>query len=168
MASARLKDKDKGFKAFVQRLKDTDDTRAVIGVYGGKAREKHELKGNKGVPLRMSELATIHEFGARKANIPQRSFLRGTMDKFSRKYDRDLRVGVKDIVRGKKPRAVMFQLGEKVRGDIIDRIDQSDFAPNKPAVKRRKGGAGTKPLVDLGHLRASIRSKVSSKSKVTK
>ena len=112
----------------------------------------------------MVDLATIHEFGAPAANIPQRSFVRATGDANAAKYAR-LQT---NIVRrlGKRPRAVdvkreLFVLGEIVRADMIGLIRARIPPTLKPATIARKFGEDV-PLIDTGQLINSIRSVVTA------
>jgi hypothetical protein len=119
-------------------------------------------------------LAAIHEFGAPKANIPARSFLRATMDENREAYFGMLIKAADAILESRTTIAhVLAIIGERVKADIQARIRaQTGFAPLQPetiARKRRLTRAGStgpvKALIDTGQLLASITYKVMAPSK---
>ncbi len=153
---SKVVDRDMGFDAYMKGLKELGGARVKVGVQG---REAAQIRPGG---ISMVELATIHEFGAPVANIPQRSFVRATGDAHQNKYIR-LQEG---IVRrlGKRPQRVdvkreLFVLGEIVRADMIGLIRARIPPPLKPATIARKFGENV-PLIDTGQLIASIRSVV--------
>ena len=156
MMPSKVVDRDMGFDAYMNGLKDLDGARVKVGIQG---REAAQIRPGG---ISMVELATIHEFGAPVANIPQRSFVRATGDANAAKYVR-LQT---NIVRrlGKRPQAIdvkreLFVLGEIVRGDMINLIRARIPPPLKPATIARKFGEDV-PLIDTGQLIGSIASVV--------
>lgn len=91
----------------------------------------------------------VHEFGSPEKNIPQRSFLRSTVNSNKRKYAKLLKKLTKKIVNGKltKNKALNL-LGLQVQGDVIGKISDGI----DPPLTSREGT----PLVDTGHFRQSI------------
>ncbi len=94
-------------------------------------------------------VGAVHEFGSPARNIPQRSFLRATVEAGRRKYRQLFKKLSKKIVDGditKKEALglIGLQVQSDVQGRIADGID--------PELKSREGT----PLVDTGHLRQSI------------
>jgi hypothetical protein len=151
-----IKDRDTGFNAFFQGIRQLGSMRVKVGVQG---REAAQVRPGG---LTMVGLATIHEFGAPTANIPQRSFLRSTADANRGTYARVLEGAVKKLV--KKPQAFkakaeLFRLGERVRADVIKRIKAGIPPPNTPATIAGKKGENV-PLIDTGQLISSITSVV--------
>lgn len=146
-------DRDRGFRAMLRRmLRIRHGPSVTVGVQGSDAAEDRDGITN-------AELATIHEFGAPGANIPQRSFIRGTVDrerqKIQRLLDRAVRSGVSrgDVLRQ------LGIVGEAVKGEMVRTIDQTiGLAPNTLATEAAKGS--TKPLIDIGVLKAAISYKV--------
>jgi len=93
------------------------------------------------------EVGIVHEFGIGK--VPQRSFLRATLQIKKRNYKALFKKLSKQMVVGKIDKAQALGLmGAQFQADIIDRI--STGIP--PELKIREGTA----LIDTGHLRQSI------------
>lgn len=91
----------------------------------------------------------IHEFGSPARGIPQRSYLRSTVKAKKSEYKEMIKAQAKKIVAGKLDKTTALkQIGLKVQGDVVERI-QSGIAP---PLKHRKGTA----LWDTGHLVQSI------------
>lgn len=97
----------------------------------------------------------IHEFGSPSNNIPQRSFLRSTINIKSKEYKVLLGKLAKKIVSGDRSmKESLGLLGLQAQGDVQKMItDITD-----PPLKVREGN----PLVDTGHLRQSITFEVDS------
>lgn len=92
--------------------------------------------------------------------IPARPFIRGTVDKNRKKYDREVdKAATAVFTRGASPKPELALIGETVRGDIIKRIQNKEFAPNAERTLAGKRGGDT-PLVNFGQLIGSITSVV--------
>lgn len=94
-------------------------------------------------------VGAVHEFGSPARNIPQRSFLRATVEAGRRNYRQLFKKLSKKIVDGNMTKKealglIGLQVQSDVQGRITDGID--------PELKSREGT----PLVDTGHLRRSI------------
>ncbi len=98
-------------------------------------------------------VGAVHEFGSPTRNIPQRSFLRSTLQSNKRHYKELFKNLAKAIVQGKMTKfQALGTVGLKVQSDVQQRItDIKD-----PPLKYREGN----PLIDTGHLRQSITYKV--------
>jgi len=94
-------------------------------------------------------VGAVHEFGSPSRNVPQRSFLRSTVQEQRRPYKRLFRKLARKIVRGEiTKKEALGLLGLQVQTDVREKItDLKD-----PALVSRDGN----PLVDTGHLRQSI------------
>lgn len=109
--------------------------------------------------LSLVEVALIHEFGAPAAGIPQRSFLRATIDEHAPDIRRlILAVAARALDGAITPAQALDQIGSKVAGWVQTRIDQGIAPPLKPETIARKGSS--KPLVNVGQLKAAITWKV--------
>lgn len=106
------------------------------------------------------EIAIIHEFGAPGAGIPQRSFIRGTVElkrdeidamivKLSRRL---LTEG--SIKRGETPADMLNILGAWLASEIKKYIADGIDPPLKPATIEAKGSST--PLIDTGRLLNAI------------
>lgn len=94
-------------------------------------------------------VGAVHEFGSPSRNIPQRSFLRSTVETGRRKYKGLFRKLAKKIVDGKITKTQALGLiGLQVQTDVRQKI--TDI--KSPELKSREGN----PLIDTGHLRQSI------------
>ena len=162
-----IRDIDKGYNALLTGFETLADIRTRVGIQGKDALRRVALDDDaeeNQASLQMVELATIHEFGAPKANIPQRSFLRSTADENRRKYERVMAFTIAKLL--KNPRIVnvkgdMFMLGERVRRDIVTKINKHIPPPNALSTVLSKGD--DTPLIDTGLMRSSISSKVGPK-----
>lgn len=151
--------------------KGKDALAVRVGVIGRKASEKHPdeiaLEVGKGDTLKPAkeqagltnaQLAAIHEFGAPKAGIPERSFIRATID-VNRSTYRAVVIPrlIKAVVEGRSSIHRAFSLlGLKVVADIKNRITTGAGVPPplKPATIAAKGS--DRPLVDTGRLLGAI------------
>lgn len=94
-------------------------------------------------------VGTVHEFGSPARNIPQRSYLRSTVESNKRSYkDMFKKLSIR-IIKGQiTKKEALGLVGLQVRTDVRQKI--TDI--KEPALKSREGN----PLVDTGHLRRSI------------
>lgn len=125
----------------------------TVGVQGRAAVSKHG--GDEDGPT-MADVAVVNEMGM---GVPERSFLRSTIDGGKQKYVKLLHgigdatvAGKISVVRGAK------LVGEVVVGDVKQAIADGVPPPNAEATIERKGSST--PLIDTGQLRGSITSKV--------
>jgi phage gpG-like protein len=154
--SNAVRDSDRGYRAMLQRLAGAKGARVVVGVLADGPKREHG--GDEG-PASLLEVAAIHEFGAPAGGIPQRSFIRGTVDDKAAEIRALQQAQAQRILRGDvdTPTA-LEQVGVKVAGWVQQRIAQGIEPPNAASTVERKGSS--KPLVDTGQLRSSITSKV--------
>lgn len=94
-------------------------------------------------------VGTVHEFGSPARNIPQRSYLRSTVESNKRSYkDMFKKLSIR-IIKGQiTKKEALGLVGLQVQTDVRQKI--TDI--KEPALKSREGN----PLVDTGHLRQSI------------
>lgn len=120
-------------------------------------------KINVGVPAGKSEadgtpvalIAAVHEFGSPEKGIPERPFLRSTIQANKAKYVQLNRRNLVAVLNGKMTmEQALGQLGVVATGDVQAGIVAGGFAPLKAATIKRKGSS--KPLIDTGQLRQSI------------
>ena len=104
-------------------------------------------------------LAGIHEFGAPGADIPERSFIRSTIDANESEYLRDMERGFQRLIDDTvKLRPLLSQLGDKVKVDMVDTIASMTSPPLAESTVDRKGSSSL--LIDTGALIGSIDSEV--------
>lgn len=152
---SRVEDKDLGLNRIIRTLnKDLDGVVVKVGV---QAKDKAVRRG-KGGSIRNTDqplavIAAIHEFGL--GDIPQRSFLRSAYDENLPMIDKMIQRVANGAVFGLGTNATLNQLGNVVQGMVQRKIVDGPFVPNSPATIKRK--KSSKPLIDTGHLRQSIR-----------
>lgn len=151
----KITDKDLGWKRLQDMLrKSQGKAHAVVGVFGAKADEDHG-----GLPNVV--IACTHEFGLKIGNavIPERSFIRGTVDAKTKEIAAMAKKLASLVIDGTTDiHKALDVLGQYVRGLIQARISAGIPPPLKPATIARKGSS--KPLIDTGQLRASIDTEV--------
>lgn len=152
---SRVEDKDLGLNRIIRTLnKDLDGVVVKVGV---QAKDKAVRRG-KGGSIRdtdqpLAVIAAIHEFGL--GDMPQRSFLRSAYDENLPVIDKMIQRVANGAVFGLGTNAALNQLGNVVQGMVQRKIVDGPFVPNSPATIKRK--KSSKPLIDTGHLRQSIR-----------
>ena len=152
---SRVEDKDLGLNRIIRTLnKDLDGVVVKVGV---QAKDKAIRRG-KGGSIRntnqpLAVIAAIHEFGL--GDMPQRSFLRSAYDENLPMIDKMIQRVANGAVFGLGTNAALNQLGNVVQGMVQRKIVDGPFVPNSPATIKRK--KSSRPLIDTGHLRQSIR-----------
>lgn len=152
---SRVEDKDLGLNRIIRTLnKDLDGVVVKVGV---QAKDKAVRRG-KGGSIRNTDqplavIAAIHEFGL--GDMPQRSFLRSAYDENLPMIDKMIQRVANGAVFGLGTNAALNQLGNVVQGMVQRKIVDGPFTPNSPATIKRK--KSSRPLIDTGHLRQSIR-----------
>lgn len=139
----KIQDSDPGFKKFRNQLQGGPD-QVDIGLFGEQGSD-------------LVEYATKNEFGNQK--IPERSFLRSTVDEDNRLFIKFIDKEKNGIVKGKRTRKeALKRLGIFAEGRVKLKINKGPFVPNAPFTIKKKGSS--KPLIDTGRMRGSIISKV--------
>ena len=100
----------------------------------------------------VATVAAIQDFGAPRAGIPPRPFFRNMVaakkDEWPAAIEQNL------VATGYDVDATLARVGEGIAGQLRQSIVDTNEPPLKPATVRRKGF--DKPLVDTGHLLASV------------
>lgn len=114
--------------------------------------------GGRFVKKSKSNFVTTHTVGSHIVIIPQRSFMRSTYNE----KEKTITQGAVNVARtasnGGDFEQSVKKLGQLVEGAIKRKIAQGPFKPNSPSTIRRK--KSSRPLIDTGHMRQSIRYKV--------
>jgi hypothetical protein len=144
----KVRDIDRGFKAMRKRMvKMQKGPHVKVGVQGEDASAEREGDVTNAM------LAAIHEFGSANGTIPQRSFMRGTVDREKALFDKLLENAVKSAaVKGDLAKQLGI-VGVKAVAEMRRTIDQSI------GISPIKEGSST-PLIDTGVLKGSITHKV--------
>lgn len=144
----KFRDSDPGFKKAISKFGKGKSV-AKIGLFSDRHDSELILYGS------------VNEFGTDRAGrgnttvIPERSFLRATVDQNRRKIIAIIKKGKDDIVAGRTTKeAVLKKVGFFVEGKVKQRISSGIAPANKPSTIRAKGSSTT--LIDSGRLRQSI------------
>lgn len=161
MTKSKIIDRDLGYKDIMKRLRGLDGEHVVeVGVPADKGAEKKTatkiVNGKKkkvttGVPLIV--VASANEFGT--DTIPERSYLRSTMDEKASEYNQLMADMVWEVLDGVLTMdQALDKLGLQAVADVQRKIVQLDDPPNAKATIERKKSSN--PLIDTGQLRQSI------------
>lgn len=143
--SLNVRDTDKGLKALLKRLSGASG-KVAIGVLGSNAGKSHGA-------TTLYDVAAANEFGT--SRIPERSFLRETLDVHHAKVVAFCKKQGAEVVRGTiSNEAALNRIGLFVQGLIQARIASGIEPANAESTIAAKGSS--KPLIDSGQLRASI------------
>jgi hypothetical protein len=145
---------DRGWNAIMRELATANRTVVDVGILGaGHANDPHKGENEDGEHPLLIDVATWNEYGA--GNIPERSFLRETVDLNEQAIGDRLLGELRKVATGKQTAADAF---ERTGIDIVARIQKriaAGIAPaNSERTIERKGSS--KPLVDTGQLRSGI------------
>ncbi|MFB6371621.1 MAG: hypothetical protein ABEN55_00565 [Bradymonadaceae bacterium] len=145
---AKVRDIDKGYDRISDLVKKMDGGRVTIGVH---AKDNEPYVRGQDDSATIAQIATFHEFGAPKANIPQRSFMRSTLDDNSREYfsmaERLFGLVVDGDIR---PKRALRLLGQRIMQDIQQRIVDLQTPPLKPeTIEAKKRGYGRVQNADV-------------------
>ena len=152
---SKVEDTDLGLNRIIVTLKE--ELSDVVIKVGVQAKDK-TVKRGKGGSIRntdqpLAAIEAIHEFGL--GGMPQRSFLRSAFDENKPMINKMGDHIVNSAIKGISTETALDQLGNVVQGMVQKKIVDGPFVPNSPATIKRK--KSSKPLIDTGHLRQSIR-----------
>lgn len=144
--------KDNGANALLKHLRDAAAHPRTVKVGVLADRPKNEHGGGSGA-MSLIEVAAVHEFGT--DTVPQRSFIRATVDEHRTEIDALETALMAQIVRGEiTEEQALNLLGAKIASWMQARIAQGIPPELKPETIARKGSS--KPLIDTGQLRSSL------------
>lgn len=147
MARNEVTDKDMGYSALLVGINRLANEPAVfVGVRG-------DAGSVDGVPLLL--IASANEFGTSDGHVPERSYIRSTVDERRATYLATLSKIVGDEVDGKQLAVKgLDRLGVRAVADVQRKITSLKEPPNTAGTIRKKGSSN--PLIDTGRLRQSI------------
>ena len=146
-----IKDVDRGWR---QLRRDLKSAHVKVGYFAG------PKDARPGDPITNVELAVVHEFGSPGQGIPERSFMRSTIDAQTNEYigvlNKLLKMALSARAVGTSVTRALGILGEKVSADIKKRVMTGEHIPPplKPRTIARKGS--DRPLIDTGRLITAI------------
>ena len=151
--SVKFETKDLGKAKIERELKSARKLVALVGIPSDAKR--HEDNPNIG----LAEIAFIMEKGSAVNNIPARPFMHQTRDRNEKRMIGLSKKLLKAISNGSTTAMdAIKKLGASYEGTMKRIFIEGSFAPNAPATVRRK--KSSRPLIDTGLLRQSIKHKV--------
>jgi len=132
----------------------------TVGVQGTEATKPRKPKpGEEDVERAFGstniELALVHEFGSRDGRVPQRSFIRASVDRERKMLNEMLKDTVVAIAAGSNARIAIGLVGAKARAEMVRTIDNSiGLKPLKRRTIMAKGS--TRPLIDTAQLKQAL------------
>lgn len=142
MTVSKVVDIDRGYAELFQSLRSMSNVQVVVGV-----------KSDGGDPD-IADVAFWNEFGTDDGHVPERSFLRSTLDENRDKYAKLMSDAVRKVTRGAKTLNAYRLVGRRIVFDVQRKISSGVSPPNAPSTLARK--RGTTPLVDTGALRSAV------------
>ena len=142
-----VRDIDLGWSKLFREMKELDKKAVKVGIQAGETTEDGEND--------LAYIGGVHEFGSEDGTIPQRSFIRAGVDNKMGEIKNLSQVVSGKIIDGMSVNTGLNLIGLGVTGIIQEYISSGNFTPLKPNTIARKGSS--KPLIDTGHLRQSIR-----------
>lgn len=144
----KLRTRDLGWNKIVKAIRaSAGGTVLDVGVFDtGQPRQ--------GAQATNAEIALVHEFGSPAAGIPERSFLRSTIDAHRARYTAAIKKIAAQVLKGKDTYTAMNLLGMSAAADVKRTIQQGVAPPLQPETIARKGSS--KPLIDTGQLITSV------------
>lgn len=147
----KIKDTDKGFLAIKKALLSLKKKEIKVGIHEGAGE-------NAKTGTLIVDYAIANEYGTSK--IPERSFMRSTVDEKQQEWNKALDRIVGGIATGDVnniEQKISF-VAEQMVNDIKDKIDSNIPPPLSEATIKRKGSSKT--LIDTGIMKTSITYKV--------
>lgn len=144
-------DRDLGYAKLVAQWLALGTRQVLVGI-----RAKDGVKVAQGDSLNLAGIAAVNEFGSEDGHVPERSFLRSTMDENVGKYAGMIQRAVLRHLTGQQSiDNSLGLLGATAVADVQAKIVAIDTPPNAPSTIARKFGEDN-PLIDEGRLRQSI------------
>lgn len=133
------------FKQLIEQIKASGEKAVYVG-FPAEFNEKVEGSDN----FNLASLAAVLEFGNER--IPSRPFLRQTLAENQEKYTA---LFVKLFESGVSIDRIYEQIALIAQGDVQQNIVNGKWTANAPSTIKRK--KSSKPLIDTGKLRQSVR-----------
>ena len=138
---------DRGYKATMARLAALEELEVHVGIQNDGAEHKGKL---------IATYAAANEFGAPRAGVPERSFIRSGFDDNVDLLN-DTVTRIRDLVvdGALEAQTGAELLGQLHQGQVVAKIDSNVGPPLKPATIKRKGS--TKTLIDEAYMKGAVR-----------
>jgi hypothetical protein len=152
--SGKVEVKDRGWDRINKMAHTIESRHVAVGVLGKNAPRQ------EGGEFNNAAVAAVHEFGSEDGRIPERSFIRSTVDANQSKYRVAAKRFMDLVVTGKMAMdKALGKFGSLIKADIQATIVKGIPPPLSEATidaRERKKRMSTKPLVDTGQLKGSI------------
>lgn len=133
--TAKYKFDDNGIRAITSAVARLNAARVRVGVVGPDAEQTTPTGGN----LKLWELAAIQEFGTKDGHIPERSFIRRTLNDLVWVRAIAARAAERVVMKGESADAALNWMGNVVASAIRNTIMQSVPPPNAESTVDWKG-----------------------------
>ena len=149
-------DNDKLEKRILDAYEKLDGASFEVGIFGGKS---------KTTKTSIAFYALMNEMGTK--TIPQRSFMRSTVDENLNSYHNNIDKLLNNITKGTDtPHSLLVKMAIMVEGDIKRKIINFNTPANAESTQWAKGKYRMKvdnPLIDTGAMLAAVTHKVNIK-----
>jgi len=126
-----------------------------VGIIKAKGKVVYE-----GTDASVAYIGSIHEFGHEESNIPERSFIRSTIQDQQENLKKLLAIqAIRIIEDGISVTKALNTLGAFTAGKIKKKFTNNDWKELEDSTKKSKvvnGKSGNTPLINTGQLRNSI------------
>ena len=151
---AKVTVRDLGYERLRKRMVELGKPFVTVGVHQSSI-ERSADDGSSSP--NMALVASVHEFGSSDGRVPERSYLRSTMDSRRDDIATVMQKVEKKVVDGQlTPENGLGVVGQWIQGAVQKTITNLDDPPLKQRTIDRRRNGGSNPLVDTGQLRASI------------
>ena len=152
MAKVKITDRDLGWESIKQEIEKLRKMSVKVGIVEG-----YNISEDG---ANIAEYAAYNEEGTE--NIPSRPFIRSWVDNNQEQINRFMTSAFNSVVSGKSTaKDAVKRIGEFAQSGIKKNIVKGGFEPNAESTIRKKGSS--KPLIDTGTMRDSIRYRVLKK-----
>ena len=163
---AILEETDHGLKRILEETEKFKESYVCVGFFEG---ETHKaLDGGEDIPL--AAIAAVHEYGVTINNgwgkgikivIPERSFIRAWANEHKQEIGEVIGELYNKVLTGELNAQKALQLlGQYGVAGIKKKIDVGPFVPLADSTLLKREHGGSKPLIDTGQMRNSVRSEV--------
>lgn len=157
---AGVKDVDKGWNRIQRQLKQLGGSYSKVGWPLG-ADPKKRPRSKRETISEVATVAAVHEFGAPKRNIPERSMIRATFDQEKQTVFKKKLKAFDDVLAGNvSPKEALGRIGEYMVNKVQKRMKEGISPALKPQTikaKTTKGGkVGFVPLIDTAQMLQSL------------
>lgn len=141
-------------KELAKKLKDLKTREVAVGVLKSTGNKKY-LDDDFAT---VAEIANHNEYGAPRAGIPQRSFLRMPFYKHQKQVDRMVEIGYKSLVEGtSNVNGALNLIGGKATAIVRDAFPTKGYGEWQDNSEKTIAAKGSStPLTDTGNLKQSI------------